>query len=88
MRRPSIKNLGQNPKFMKFRRDSKEVITVLLVILMIFLVLKIAPELTKITKNIVTYLYELDEEYITRFWIAFIGMTIVGTTILGKNKKD
>ena len=58
-----------------------------LILTMLVLIFLVAPKLTEVTKNIVKFLYELDEEYITRFWTVILALSSTITVFFGNNKK-
>ena len=59
-----------------------------LILTMLILIFLVAPKLTEVTKNIVKFLYELDEEYITRFWTVLLALTSTITVFFAKNKNN
>lgn len=59
-----------------------------LILTMLVLIFLIAPKLTEVTKNVVKFLYELDEEYITRFWTILLALTSTITVFFAKNKNN
>lgn len=78
----------------KIRKEKKiskkiyEYIKIILIITMLVLIFIIAPRLTEVTKNIIKFLYELEEEYITRFWTILLALTSTITVFLGNNKNN
>lgn len=78
----------------KIRKEKKiskklyEYIKIILIITMLVLIFIIAPRLTEVTKNIVKFLYELEEEYITRFWTILLALTSTITVFFGNNKNN
>lgn len=59
-----------------------------LILTMLVLIFLVAPKLTEVTKNIVKFLYELDEEYVTRFWTILLALTSTITVFFAKNKNN
>lgn len=47
-----------------------------------------APRCTQITKDIAKFLYELDDEYITRFWTILLALTSMFVLFFFKNIKE
>lgn len=78
----------------KIRKEKKiikklyEYIKIILIITMLVLIFIIAPRLTEVTKNIIKFLYELEEEYITRFWTILLALTSTITVFFGNNKNN
>lgn len=78
----------------KIRKEKKiskklyEYIKIILIITMLVLIFIIAPRLTEVTKNIIKFLYELEEEYITRFWTILLALSSTITAFFGNNKNN
>lgn len=64
-----------------------EFLRLALLIGMLVLIFLVAPRLTEITKDIVKFLYELEEEYITRFWTILLALVSTITVFFGNNKR-
>ena len=48
-----------------------------------------APHCTQVTKNIATWLYELEEEYITRFWTVLLStISLIPIVFFNKIKEE
>ena len=71
----------------KISKRIYEYIKLGLILTMLILIFLVAPKLTEVTKNIVKFLYELEEEYITRFWTILLALTSTITVFFGNNKR-
>lgn len=55
---------------------------------MVILIYILAPKMTLITNDIIKYLYELNPEYITRFWAIVLALLTTFIVVIHKNKKE
>lgn len=77
----------EKEKIVKGNQKVYKIIKALLIITMLVLIFLIAPKLTELTKNIAKSIYELNSEYITRFWAITLVLTTTSVFFLNKKEK-
>lgn len=76
-----VKTRKENKKFYNIAKKT-------LFITILILIFIIAPRLTNLTKEIVKVIYELKDEYITRFWtIILVLISMAFTHFINKKEK-
>ena len=78
-------NLKRNVKVSEGTKFKIQVIFILIVLALIYIA---TPHCTQATKNVVKFLYELDEEYLNRFWMGLLSLVSMITILFGKSKNQ
>lgn len=85
------KNEKEKVEKVKTRKENKKIYNIAkktLFITILILIFIIAPKLTNLTKEIVKVIYELKDEYITRFWtIILVLISMAFTLFINKKEK-
>ena len=66
-----------NKRLQKVGKNIKTIGMLIGIATMLVLIFMWSPKCTEVTKNFATWLYELDEEYITRFWTILLSLISV-----------
>ena len=70
-----MRKIEKGERKLKLNNSIKNTIIIIGILILMYLIFMVAPKCTEVTKNAIKFLYELDDEYITRFWIGLLALT-------------